>query len=123
MFDIGLFEALVLAILALVIFGEKLPTVAQQAGRTLRQLRQMAQSAQTDLREGLGPEFKDFDPRDLNPKSFVRKHLFEDDEDPLGVRKFRAELDDLDEPAGPPGLSRSQMLAQDERPPFDDEAT
>ncbi|WP_106399564.1 sec-independent translocase [Actinocorallia populi] len=124
MFDIGLPEALVLAILALVIFGEKLPSVAQQAGRTLRQLRQMAQSAQTDLREGLGPEFKDFDPRDLNPKSFVRKHLFEDDDDPLGVRRLREELDDdFAEPLGPPGRGRSEMLGQDERPPFDDEAT
>lgn len=119
MFDVGLPEALVLAVLALVIFGEKLPTVAQQAGRTLRQLRRMAQSAQSDLREGLGPEFKDFDPRDLNPKSFVRKHLFEDDDDPLGMRGLDADL----EPAGPPGLGRSEMLAQDERPPFDDEAT
>jgi sec-independent protein translocase protein TatB len=126
LFDVGLPEALVLAVLALVIFGEKLPTVAKEAGRTLRQLRQMAQSAQEDLRQGLGPEFKDFDPRDLNPKTFVRKHLFEGDDDPLGVKTLRRDLDDFDdigEPLGPPGLGRSEMLARDERPPFDDEAT
>lgn len=120
MFDVGLGEALVLAVLALVIFGEKLPSVAQQAGRTLRQLRQMAQSAQNDLRDGLGPEFKDFDPRDLNPKSFVRKHLFEGDDDPLGVKTLKNDLDDdFDAPVG----HRGAELGQDERPPFDDEAT
>ncbi|GAA2722680.1 sec-independent translocase [Actinocorallia aurantiaca] len=120
MFDVGLGEALVLAVLALVIFGEKLPSVAQQAGRTLRQLRQMAQSAQNDLRDGLGPEFKDFDPRDLNPKSLVRKHLFEGDDDPLGVKTLKRDLDDdFDEPVA----HRGAELGQDERPPFDDEAT
>ncbi|MEO3782238.1 sec-independent translocase [Actinocorallia sp. B10E7] len=120
MFDVGLGEALLLAVLALVIFGEKLPAAAQQAGRTLRQLRQMAQSAQADLREGLGPEFKDFDPRDLNPKSFVRKHLFEGDDDPMGVKTLGRDLDDDFD--APPGRGRSE-LGQDERPPFDDEAT
>lgn len=50
-------------------------------GRTLRQLREMANNAKSDLQEGLGPEFKDFDVADLNPKTFVRKHLFEDPDD------------------------------------------
>lgn len=110
MFDVGLGEAAVLAVLALVIFGDKLPSVAQQAGRALRQLRGMAQNAQADLREGLGPEFADLDPRDLNPKTFVRKHLFEDDKDPLGFN------DDVKPYVAP-------ALAADERPPFDLEAT
>ncbi|GAA3230837.1 sec-independent translocase [Actinocorallia longicatena] len=113
MFDIGLGEAAVLAVLALVIFGDKLPQVAQSAGRTLRQLRQMAQNAQADLKDGLGPEFSDFDPRDLNPKSFVRKHLFDDDADPLGMSG---------ETAAAPAY-KAPALAVDERPPFDAEAT
>lgn len=116
MFDVGLGEALVLAVLALVIFGDKLPSVAQQAGRTLRQLRQMAQSAQADLQEGLGPEFKDFDPRDLHPKNFVRKHLFEGDADPLGLGDGDLSPSTVNG-VGPMGLGR------DERPPFDNEAT
>src|SRR5688500_6082556 len=74
---------LVLVVLALVIFGDKLPQAAGKAGRALRQLRQMANSAKADLREGLGPEFKDFDVADLNPKTFVRKHLLEDHDDDL----------------------------------------
>jgi sec-independent protein translocase protein TatB len=55
-FDVGLGEALLLLVLALVIFGpDQLPKVASQAGRALRQLRTMANSAKEDLREGLGP--------------------------------------------------------------------
>lgn len=113
MFDVGLGEMIVLVVLALVIFGDKLPTVAGQAGRTLRQLRTMANSAKQDLQEGLGPEFKDFDIADLNPKTFVRKHLFEDDDDYAtspGV--------DLD-----PAFAGLESLDYGERPPYDSEAT
>ena len=49
--------------------------MASQAGRTLRNLRRMANNARDDLRAGLGPEFANFDPADLNPRNFVRKHL------------------------------------------------
>ena len=41
----------------------------------------MANSAKADLQEGLGPEFADFDVSDLNPRSFVRKHLLDDMDD------------------------------------------
>ncbi|WP_345409391.1 hypothetical protein [Nonomuraea salmonea] len=41
----------------------------------------MANSARDDLRAGLGPEFQNFDPADLNPRNFVRKHLLDDLED------------------------------------------
>jgi sec-independent protein translocase protein TatB len=115
-FDVGIGEMVVLAVLALVIFGDKLPSVAAQAGRTLRQLRTMANSAKEDLREGLGPEFKDFDPADLNPRRFVQKHLFEDLDDPLGLK---------DEPAAyqPHQPYKEPALAYGDRPPFDKEAT
>jgi sec-independent protein translocase protein TatB len=109
MFDVGIGEAALLAILALVIFGDKLPKVAAQAGRTLRQLRAMANNATADLKEGLGPEFADFDPADLNPRRFVQKHLFDDD----NVTTANASSYETPEPAVPYG----------ERPPFDKEAT
>jgi sec-independent protein translocase protein TatB len=116
LFDVGLGEMAVLVVLALVIFGDKLPQVAGQAGRMLRQFRQMANSAKADLEAGLGPEFKDFDIADLHPKTFVRKHLFEDDDSFLNGKLF-----DDDEPsyvpASPPALDYG------ERPPFDNEAT
>ena len=79
MFDLSLPKLLVLAVIALVIFGpSELPTIAAQAGRALRDLRTIAESAKNDLRKGLGPEFTDFDIEDLNPKRLAYKHLFGD---------------------------------------------
>lgn len=117
MFDVGLGEMAVLVVLALVIFGDKLPQVAGQAGRMLRQFRQMANSAKADLQEGLGPEFKDFDIADLHPKTFVRKHLLEEDDDLLTKRGL---FDDEPSYATSPGTGE---LAYGERPPYDNEAT
>ena len=79
MFDLSLPKLLVLAVLALVVFGpDELPKIAAQAGRAIRDLRQIAESAKNELREGLGPELADFEIEDLNPKRFVHKHLFGD---------------------------------------------
>jgi sec-independent protein translocase protein TatB len=78
-FDLSLSKLLILAVLALVVFGPKeLPKMASHAGRALRDLRRIAEGAKADLREGLGPEFADFDLDDLNPRRFVHKHLLSD---------------------------------------------
>ena len=79
MFDLSIWKLLVLAVIALVIFGpHELPKIASQAGRALRDLRRIAEGAKNDLREGLGPEFADFDIEDLTPKRVVQKHLHDD---------------------------------------------
>lgn len=79
MFDLSFFKILVLAVIALVVFGpNELPKVAAQAGRMLRDLRRIAEGAKADLKEGLGPEFQDFDFDDLNPRRFVQKHLLDE---------------------------------------------
>ena len=79
MFDLSLPKLLVLAVIALVIFGpNELPTIAAQAGRALRDLRQIAEGAMNDLRDGLGPELADFEIEDLNPRRLAQKHLFGD---------------------------------------------
>lgn len=112
MFDLSLTKLLVLALIAVVIFGpDQLPRVAAQAGRALRDLRRMAEGARNDLREGLGPEFADFDIADLHPKNFVRKHLLE------GI--------DGDEPAESSNgvVSHGLLLQPGETPPYDSEAT
>jgi sec-independent protein translocase protein TatB len=89
MFDIGLPEFAVLALVALFVFGpDRLPDVARQAGRFVRQLKQMATSARSQISEELGPEFADLDLRDLNPKALVQKHLL-DDTEPETERKPR----------------------------------
>jgi TatA/E family protein of Tat protein translocase len=70
MFDLSVPKLLVLAVIALVIFGpDKLPTIASQVGRALRDLRKIAEAAKNDLREGLGPEFADIEIEDLKSQA------------------------------------------------------
>jgi sec-independent protein translocase protein TatB len=112
LFDLSIPKLLVLAVIALVIFGpNELPKIASQAGRALRDLRRIAEGAKNDLREGLGPEFADFEIEDLNPRRFVQKHF----------------LDDLTRDSGPRTQSQAAgngtLLAPGERPPFDPDAT
>ena len=99
MFDLSITKILVLAVIALIVFGpNELPKVASQAGRMLRDLRRIAEGAKADLREGLGPEFQDFDFEDLNPKTFVRKHLFDEAEQQALFDQFKATTDLSTEP-------------------------
>jgi Sec-independent protein translocase protein TatA len=73
-FDLSLPKLLVLAVLALIMFGpHELPKLAAQAGRAVRDLRRIADGAKADLCEGLGPEFSDFDLDDLNPRPSRRR--------------------------------------------------
>jgi sec-independent protein translocase protein TatB len=78
-FDIGPGEFLVLLVLAVILFGpERLPELARKAARVIRYVRTMADNAQRQLKDELGPDFSDLDVRDLNPKTFVRKHLLDE---------------------------------------------
>ena len=143
MFDLNITKLLFLAVIALVIFGpNELPRIARQAGRALRDLRQIAEGAKADLREGLGPEFQDFDFDDLNPRRFVQKHLFDDPAEagaagesavaaltavaggePGGATPGSAASAEI--PNGKASLSDGPppVEAVDDRPPFDLEAT
>lgn len=90
--DIGALELVALVILAVLVFGpEKLPKVIQDTSRFIRKIRDFSESAKADIRSELGPEFKDFEFDDLNPKNFVRKQLLENDE--LGIEEIRSSLD------------------------------
>jgi len=120
-FDLSLPKLLFLAVIALVIFGpNELPKMAAQAGRALRDLRKIAEGAKNDLREGLGPEFSDFDLDDLNPKRFVQKHLFDDVNGDNGnsARQTTATA----QAVRPTQASRT-LLAPGERAPYDPDAT
>jgi sec-independent protein translocase protein TatB len=93
MFDINAPEFVVLVVIAIVLFGpEKLPEFARKAARVIRYLRDIAGNAQDQLSKELGPEFSDLDIRDLNPKTFVQKHL--SDVQPM-VDDVKKELSDL----------------------------
>ena len=115
MFDLSITKIAVLLVIAVVIFGpEQLPKLAQQAGRALRDLRKLADSATRDLKEGLGPEFENFDVTDLHPKNFVRKHLMDE---PTDDRHG-------DSDSAPYSENTAVALLQPgETPPYDAEAT
>jgi sec-independent protein translocase protein TatB len=82
LFQVGPFELLVLAIVGLLVLGpERLPGFARQAAQMLRTLRDLATGAQRQLREELGPEFADVDLRNLNPRTVVRRAIFDEDFD------------------------------------------
>jgi sec-independent protein translocase protein TatB len=128
-FNVGPFEMLVLAAVALIAFGpDKLPQLAKDAARMLRTLRDLAQGARSQLNNELGPEFADFDLRSLNPRTAIRNALL-GDEDLAGLnpretiaRAIRGE----DDPA--PG-STAQRADSDAPPaaggatPYDSDAT
>ncbi len=81
-----------LLMLALLIFGERLPKVIGDGLRMLRGLRAMAQNATTDLSRELGT---DIQLQDLHPKAFIRKHLLSE-EDEAAIRKpLQGLLDDV----------------------------
>lgn len=89
--DIGALEIVALVVLAVLIFGpDKLPKVIQDISRTIRKIREFSDSAKADIRDELGPEFKDFEFEDLNPKKFIRKQL---DNDELGLKEIRNGFD------------------------------
>ncbi|MGW5739601.1 MULTISPECIES: sec-independent translocase [Streptomyces] len=89
--DIGPLEVVALVVLAVLVFGpDKLPKLIQDASRTIRKIREFSDSAKADIRSELGPEFKDFEFEDLNPKTFIRKQL---DNDELGLKEIRNGFD------------------------------
>ncbi|MET7684083.1 sec-independent translocase [Streptomyces sp. NPDC005423] len=142
--DIGPLELVTIIVLAVLVFGpDKLPKVIQDVMRTIRKIREFSESAKQDIREELGPEFKDFDFEDLNPKTFLRKQL---DNDELGLKEIRNGFDlkkemaevtdavhsrdsDPSPASGTSGGGRIDMTkkpeepGQDDRPPFDADAT
>jgi sec-independent protein translocase protein TatB len=89
-FDIGPLELVALVVLAVLVFGpDKLPKVIQDAMQFIRKVREFSDSAKEDIRRELGPEFKDFEFEDLNPKTFIRKNLMSDGEDEYGLKELQ----------------------------------
>ena len=75
-FDIGAGEVLGLAILGMMLVGpERLPKLAAQAAQMVKKMRGLATTATAELRENLGPGLEDLQPKDLNPKTFLKKQV------------------------------------------------
>jgi sec-independent protein translocase protein TatB len=78
MFGVGFPEMLVIAVVAIVVFGpDRLPGFIRTVAWLLNRTRGVIANAQKDLRDELGPEFADLDVRELNPRSFIRQHLLD----------------------------------------------
>ncbi|MFK0218962.1 sec-independent translocase [Streptomyces vinaceus] len=141
--DIGALELVTIVVLAILIFGpDKLPKVIQDVSGVIRKIRAFSDSAKQDIRSELGPEFKDFEFEDLNPKTFLRKQLGEN-EDLKEIRSsfdLRKELNDVTDavnsresdsapaasapPAtGPDLLKKAAAPAAEQRTPYDADAT
>ena len=131
MFNIGPLEFVVLAAVALVVFGpDKLPQLTKDAARMLRTLRDLAQGARTQLNSELGPEFADFDIASLNPRTAIKNALLGDDDFSNPKDMISRALRGEDEPVKPskidfskPTTPAAPPLAADERPPYDADAT
>ncbi len=76
--DIGFGELIGLGILALFLVGpDRLPTVAVDAAKLIKRVRNYALSATDQIKESLGPGYEDLKPEDLHPKNFIKKQLNE----------------------------------------------
>jgi sec-independent protein translocase protein TatB len=103
-FDVGLPELLVLALVAIFVFGpDRLPDVARQAGRFLRTARQVIENARREISDEIGTDIADLDPR-----AMVKKHVLDVVEE---------------EPEQAPRRRGHRPLDQGERPPYDVDAT
>ena len=76
MFDFGFGEMIGLVVLALILVGpERMPRVASDLAKMIRKVRTMTNTATAEIRENLGPGFEDLKPADLNPKTFIKRHV------------------------------------------------
>jgi len=83
-----------LVLLAVLMFGpEKIPPFARKAARVYKYLMNIASGAKDQLANELGPEFADLSLADLNPKTFISKHLLDTEE----ISAFRETLADTKE--------------------------
>ena len=81
-----------LLLLALLIFGERLPKVIGDGMRMLRGLRAMAQNATSDLNRELGT---DLQLQDLHPKAFIRKHILSEEDEEALRKPLQGLFDDV----------------------------
>ena len=80
-----------LVLLAVLMFGpERIPPFARKAARVYKYLMGIASGAKDQLVGELGPEFADLSLADLNPKTFISKHLLDTEE----ISAFRETIAD-----------------------------
>ncbi len=113
----------ILVIAALIILGpERLPSAMSWVAKALKQAREYATGAQTQLKDELGPEFEEFKKpfeelrgmRGMTPKGVITKHLFDGDDS-----IFTGNFDSKPNPPAPlpPAQSPSAQSPSAQNPP------
>ncbi|MEV6278180.1 Sec-independent protein translocase protein TatB [Nocardia sp. NPDC051832] len=131
--NIGWSEMVILLVAALVILGpERLPGAVRWTTRSLRQVRDYASGATTQLKQELGPEFDDLrkplaelnELRGMTPRAVVTKHLlggddsvFKDIDGAVGDLRDSTKMPDYPMP------KPQKPLERNENPPIDSDAT
>ena len=114
--NIGWGEILIIAVVALFIFGpERLPHVAKDAADGLKKARRAVTGVREQVNDSLGDDLahlRDLDLRQYHPKTFIRNQLFADDEVPTRAAAATAATYTT-------GRSRDRATP----PPFDSDAT
>lgn len=130
-------EMLILLVAALVILGpERLPGAVRWTTKSLRQVRDYASGATSQLRQELGPEFEDLrkpladlnELRGMSPRTMLTKHLLNGDDSVL--RDLEKALPDKNDLLGTnsgmpdfPVPKQAKPLERNEHPPIDTDAT
>ena len=115
-------EFVVLAILAVLLLGDRMPEYAAKLARFIQTARTMAEGAKDQLKEQLGPEYEDinwrqYDPRQYDPRRIVRQALTEPFEDAVsGLR-------DDGETAAAAGFVAADSYDPARPTPYDTDAT
>jgi sec-independent protein translocase protein TatB len=108
-FGIGFPELLVIAFVAILVFGpDRLPDLARQAAALVRRGRALANNVRDELRAELGPEYADLELADLDPRRLVARQ----------VREAMLEADAAEAASAAP-----RPLGAGELPPYDLDAT
>lgn len=110
MFDVGAGEILALIILGVIIFGpEKIPEFSRKAARIVHYLRGVANQATDQIKGELGPEYADLTLNDLNPKTFIQKHLLNDIQD--DIDDIKTDLKGVKEEIGASAASAKELTS------------
>jgi len=121
-------ELIVLAFLAVLLLGDRMPEYAAKLARFIRAARVMAEGAKTQLKDQLGPEYEDinwrqYDPRQYDPRRIVRQALMEPLEDAFSLDDGASGA--ADETPTPPAATGIPSTSWDPHraTPYDPDAT
>ncbi|GAB3999205.1 hypothetical protein GCM10029992_27330 [Glycomyces albus] len=101
-------EFLVIILIAIFLWGpDKLPQALANLRRFISKARNMASNAASDLSREIGTEIK---PEDLNPKTFVRKHILTEEDQEMLTNPLKSTMRTSRTP-------RSRSRTTSKRPP------